>query len=202
MIHNDGRHTLSQTFNRTRTQSGEPDSSLPVSETVGHAIVRTLEEHGIPRAYVVPGESFLEVLDGLRDSSIQTVVCRHEGGAAYMADAEGKLGELPGVAMVTRGPGFDRERWVGNKEVERLQTVSLDELRVGDGVAFSDVRNLGGCSSRSTHLDQRCKRRWTSEEERETKGVPDLRAGRTPGLKERRLWSLGPHDGLHGTAMG
>ncbi len=74
-------------------------------ETAGHAIVRVLEEHGVPRAYVVPGESFLEVLDGLHDSTINTVVCRDEGGAAYMAEAEGKLGGLPGVAMVTRGPG-------------------------------------------------------------------------------------------------
>ncbi|SDS19409.1 thiamine pyrophosphate-dependent enzyme [Agrococcus carbonis] len=77
----------------------------PVTESAGHAIVRVLEEHGIPRAYVVPGESYLEVLDGLHDSTIETVVCRHEGGAAYMAEAEGKLGHLPGVAMVTRGPG-------------------------------------------------------------------------------------------------
>jgi acetolactate synthase-1/2/3 large subunit len=75
------------------------------AETAGHAIVRALEEHGIPRAYVVPGESYLEILDGLHDSSIDTIVCRHEGGATYMAEAEGKLGELPGVAMVTRGPG-------------------------------------------------------------------------------------------------
>ncbi|WP_308291513.1 thiamine pyrophosphate-dependent enzyme [Microbacterium sp. G2-8] len=75
------------------------------TETAGHAIVRTLEEHGIPRAYVVPGESFLEVLDGLHDSSIETIITRQEGGAAYMADAEGKLSDLPGIVMVTRGPG-------------------------------------------------------------------------------------------------
>lgn len=71
----------------------------------GHVIVRSLEQHGIERAYVVPGESYLNVLDGLYNSSIKTVVCRHEGGAAYMAEAEGKLGDVPGVAMVTRGPG-------------------------------------------------------------------------------------------------
>lgn len=83
-----------------------PTQPIPgIFETAGHAVVRTLEEHGIPRVFIVPGESFLEVLDGLHDSPIQTVVCRHEGSAAYMADAEGKLGQLPGVAMVTRGPG-------------------------------------------------------------------------------------------------
>ncbi|MCR8670289.1 thiamine pyrophosphate-dependent enzyme [Agrococcus sp. HG114] len=83
----------------------EPAHPLPTTETAGHAIVRVLEEHGIRRTFVVPGESYLEVLDGLHDSSIETVVCRHEGGAAYMAEAEGKIGPLPGIAMVTRGPG-------------------------------------------------------------------------------------------------
>nr|WP_254678008.1 thiamine pyrophosphate-dependent enzyme [Agrococcus sp. SGAir0287] len=94
---------MSQT-SRTAILDAE-QASPPPFETAGHAIVRVLEEHGIPRAYVVPGESYLEVLDGLHDSAIETIVCRHEGGAAYMAEAEGKLGALPGVAMVTRGPG-------------------------------------------------------------------------------------------------
>ncbi|MGJ7540963.1 thiamine pyrophosphate-dependent enzyme [Brevibacterium luteolum] len=79
---------------------------MPASEiSAGHVIVESLAAHGVKRAYVVPGESFLDVLDGLHDSPIDTVVCRHEGGAAYMAEADGKLGELPGIAMVTRGPG-------------------------------------------------------------------------------------------------
>ncbi len=73
--------------------------------SAGHMIVRSLEQHGVERAYVVPGESYLDVLDGLHDSSIETVVCRHEGGAAYMAEADGKMSSIPGVAMVTRGPG-------------------------------------------------------------------------------------------------
>lgn len=54
---------------------------------------------------MVPGESFLDVLDGLHGSPIETIVCRHEGGATYMAEADGKMHQLPGVAMVTRGPG-------------------------------------------------------------------------------------------------
>lgn len=73
--------------------------------TAGHAVVRTLAAHGINTVFSVPGESFLEVLDGLHDSSISNVVCRHEGGASYAAEATGKLGTLPGIAMVTRGPG-------------------------------------------------------------------------------------------------
>jgi acetolactate synthase-1/2/3 large subunit len=81
----------------------EPLASAPTaSSSAGHLIVRTLEAHGVRRVYAVPGESYLDVLDGLYDSSIETVVCRHEGGAGFMALAEGRLTGLPGVAMVTR----------------------------------------------------------------------------------------------------
>ena len=73
--------------------------------SAGHVIVDSLVAHGVERTYVVPGESFLDVLDGLHGSDIDTVVCRHEGGAAYMAEADGKMNQRPGVAMVTRGPG-------------------------------------------------------------------------------------------------
>jgi acetolactate synthase I/II/III large subunit len=73
--------------------------------SAGHAIVRALEAHGVDRVFQVPGESFLDVLDGLHDSGIDLVVCRQEGGATYAAEADGKLTGRPGVAMVTRGPG-------------------------------------------------------------------------------------------------
>ena len=76
-----------------------------MSTTAGHLIVAQLERAGVRRVYGVPGESFLDVLDGLHDSAIETVVTRHEGGAGFMAVAEGRLTDLPGVAMVTRGPG-------------------------------------------------------------------------------------------------
>ncbi|GAA4283182.1 thiamine pyrophosphate-binding protein [Brevibacterium daeguense] len=73
--------------------------------SAGHLIVRQLEAEGIERIYCVPGESYLDVLDGLHDSPIRTVVCRQEGGAGYMAVAEGRMTGRPGIAMVTRGPG-------------------------------------------------------------------------------------------------
>ena len=76
-----------------------------MSQSAGHLIVRTLEAHGVERVYAVPGESYLDVLDGLYDSSITTVVCRQEGGAGFMALAESRLTGVPGVALVTRGPG-------------------------------------------------------------------------------------------------
>ena len=75
------------------------------ARSAGHAIVESLALHGVRRVFAVPGESYLDVLDGLHGSGITTVVCRHEGGAAYMAEAHGKFTGEPGVALVTRGPG-------------------------------------------------------------------------------------------------
>ncbi len=71
----------------------------------GQLIVRALETHGVKRVFCVPGESYLPVLDALYDSRIHTTVCRHEGGAAMMAEATGKLEGTPGICFVTRGPG-------------------------------------------------------------------------------------------------
>ena len=71
----------------------------------GHLLVRCLEAHGVERVFGVPGESYLAVLDGMYGSGIPFHNARHEGGAAFMAAAYGKLTGRPGVAMVTRGPG-------------------------------------------------------------------------------------------------
>lgn len=73
--------------------------------TGGALLVRCLEEQGVKRAFCVPGESYLAVLDAMHDSSIRAVIARHEGGAAMMAEAEGKLSGRPGICFVTRGPG-------------------------------------------------------------------------------------------------
>ncbi|WP_270257539.1 thiamine pyrophosphate-dependent enzyme [Kocuria marina] len=74
-------------------------------QSAGHLIVESLKAHGVDRVFSVPGESYLDVLDGLYQSGVENVVCRQEGGATYMAEAHGKLTGEPGVAMVTRGPG-------------------------------------------------------------------------------------------------
>lgn len=71
----------------------------------GKILIDQLALFGVERVFSVPGESFLAALDGLHDSQIQNVVCRHEGGAAMMAEAHGKMTGKPGVAFVTRGPG-------------------------------------------------------------------------------------------------
>ena len=72
----------------------------------GRIVIDQLKVHGCERVFLVPGESFLAVLDGLVDApQIETIVCRQEGGAAIMAEAYGKLTGKPGICMVTRGPG-------------------------------------------------------------------------------------------------
>ena len=71
----------------------------------GRLLVDQLLAHGADLAFGVPGESYLAVLDALHDSPLRYVVCRHEAGAANMADAYGKLTGRPGICLVTRGPG-------------------------------------------------------------------------------------------------
>jgi acetolactate synthase-1/2/3 large subunit len=76
-----------------------------VTRTGGRILVDQLSLHGADLAFGVPGESYIDVLDALRDSPIRYVTCRHEAGAANMAEAYGKLTGRPGICMVTRGPG-------------------------------------------------------------------------------------------------
>src|SRR4028118_603344 len=76
------------------------------ARTGGRILVDQLKIQGCDRIFTVPGESFLAVLDALHDTpEIDLVVCRQEGGVAYMADADGKMTGRPGIAFVTRGPG-------------------------------------------------------------------------------------------------
>ena len=80
---------------------------MSTSQPAGHLIVECLVEQGMEIAFGVPGESFLAVLDGFhayRDRA-RFIVNRQEGGAAFMAEAHGKLTGRPGVCFVTRGPG-------------------------------------------------------------------------------------------------
>lgn len=73
----------------------------------GKLIVDTLIALGAKKAFGVPGESYLAVLDGFygREGQFDFVNCRHESGASFMASAWGKLTGTPGVCFVTRGPG-------------------------------------------------------------------------------------------------
>ena len=85
-----------------------PDSALgPAPRLAGHVLVEALIAQGIDTCFGVPGESYLAVLDGFHEhrERIRFVACRQEGGAAFMAEAQGKLSGRPGVCFVTRGPG-------------------------------------------------------------------------------------------------
>ncbi|QCI67162.1 thiamine pyrophosphate-binding protein [Phreatobacter stygius] len=74
--------------------------------TAGDVIVECLAAHGVDRIFCVPGESYLGLLDALHGrADIDTVVCRHESGAGFMALADARLSGRVGVACVSRGPG-------------------------------------------------------------------------------------------------
>lgn len=74
--------------------------------TSSHALFQVFADHGLDRIFLVPGESYLGLLDAVVDfPQIDVVTCRHEGGAGYMAVADGRLTRRPGVALVSRGPG-------------------------------------------------------------------------------------------------
>jgi len=79
----------------------------PDPQIAGHLLVQCLIAQGVTHAFGVPGESYLAVLDGfhLYRDQIQFVINRQEGGAAFMAEAHGKLTGRPGVCFVTRAPG-------------------------------------------------------------------------------------------------
>src|SRR5213080_3125485 len=71
----------------------------------GEVLVDQLLVNGVRHVFCVPGESYLAALDAFHDRDIAVTVCRHESGAAIMAEAVGKLTGRPGICFVTRGPG-------------------------------------------------------------------------------------------------
>src|SRR3974377_729536 len=75
------------------------------ARTGGEILVDQLSIHGVRHVFCVPGEIFRPALDAFHDSTITLTVCRHESGAAMMAEAVGKTTGLPGICFVTRRPG-------------------------------------------------------------------------------------------------
>jgi acetolactate synthase-1/2/3 large subunit len=80
---------------------------MAATRTAAQILVDALKIHGVDTAFCVPGESYLAVLDALYDAreQIRLIVARQDGGAAYMAEAYGKVTGKPGICFVTRGPG-------------------------------------------------------------------------------------------------
>jgi acetolactate synthase-1/2/3 large subunit len=72
---------------------------------LAQSLVKTLEHEGVTHIFALPGEEIEDILFALRDSPIQLVTCRHEQGAAFMADVWGRLTGRAGVCLATLGPG-------------------------------------------------------------------------------------------------
>lgn len=123
----------------------------------GRILVDQMVALGVERVFTVPGESFLPVLDALFDTpSIATIVCRHESGAAMMAEATGKLRGRPGVAIVTRGPGAANAmsgiHIAGQDQTPMLLLVGLHAGGEEDRECFQeiDLRGLFGSMAKWT----------------------------------------------------
>jgi acetolactate synthase-1/2/3 large subunit len=127
-----------------------------MAQTAAKVVVDTLAAHGTDVIYCVPGESFLPITDALIDvPGIELVVCRHEGGAGFMALAHARIRNEPAVCMVSRGPGamnaaialhvafHDAEPvvfLVGQAERARLGRMALQEMNYSK--TFSDTAKL------------------------------------------------------------
>lgn len=77
------------------------DKKLNAPKTGAEVVVRTLEERGVRYAFGIPGAKIDAVFNALEDSSIQTIVCRHEQNAAFIAGGIGRMTGKPGVAIAT-----------------------------------------------------------------------------------------------------
>src|ERR1700752_1676077 len=78
-----------------------------MTQTVARLLAESFEAHDVDQVYCVPGESYVGLTSALIEkNSVRVVVCRHEGGAGYMAVADGRLRDRAGVAIVSRGPGL------------------------------------------------------------------------------------------------
>src|ERR1700754_1678875 len=82
--------------------SNEPKHNEPTGADI---VVKTLEQQDVKWIFGIPGAKIDKVFDTLADSSIQTVVCRHEQNAAFIAGGIGRMTGKAGVAIGTSGPG-------------------------------------------------------------------------------------------------
>ncbi|HYR00292.1 MAG TPA: thiamine pyrophosphate-binding protein [Casimicrobiaceae bacterium] len=136
---------------------------MPSSRTGGEILVANLVAQGVTHAFAVPGESYLPVLDALYDARdrLALVVCRQEGGAAYMAEAYGKLTGRPGVALVTRGPGATNAAIGVHAAAQDSTPMVLLVGQVGadfvDREAFQEIdyrRMFGGVAKWAAQIDR------------------------------------------------
>jgi acetolactate synthase I/II/III large subunit len=110
----------------------------PLAKTGAQVVVDSLERQGVRYVFGIPGAKIDKVFDTLASSSIQTVVCRHEQNAAFIAGGIGRLTGRAGVAIATSGPG-----------VSNLTTGLLTANSEGDPIVA-----LGGAVATSQSLKQ------------------------------------------------
>src|SRR5437764_9833689 len=136
---------------------------MPATRTGGQILVANLLEQSVDMAFCVPGESYLPVLDALYDvrEQLRLVVCRQEGGAAYMAEAFGKLTGRPGIAFVTRGPGATNASIGVHAAAQDSTPMVLFIGQVGgdmvDREAFQEIdyrRMFGGVAKLAAQIDR------------------------------------------------
>ena len=127
-----------------------------MTKSAAQVLAATLDMHGVEVAYCVPGESYLPLTDAFIDfPNMQLVVCRHEGGAGFMAAAHARLRNEPGVCVISRGPGamnaaialhvayHDAEPvvfLVGQAELDELGRNALQEMNYSK--TFSDTAKM------------------------------------------------------------
>jgi acetolactate synthase-1/2/3 large subunit len=105
--------------------------------TSAHALLKVLADNGVDRVFLVPGESYLGLLDALNDfPQIDVVTCRHEAGAGFMACADGRLTRRPGVFLVSRGPGASN----GAIAVHTAQQDAIPLILIVGQVPKADLR--------------------------------------------------------------
>src|SRR6478672_8435960 len=84
-----------------------PGEAVKMTTTVARLLADSLEAHDVDQIFCVPGESYVGLTSVLTErNSIRMIVCRHEGGAGFMAVADGRLRNRAGVCIVSRGPGL------------------------------------------------------------------------------------------------
>jgi len=112
-------------------------TNLHKPHTSAHALLSVFAHNGIDRVFLVPGESYLGLLDALNEfPEIDVITCRHEAGAGFMACADGRLTRRPGVFLVSRGPGATN----GSIAVHTAQQDAIPLILVVGQVPKSDLR--------------------------------------------------------------
>jgi len=128
----------------------------------GQILVEALARNGTDTLYCVPGESYLPVLDALHaHPAIRTIVTRHEGAAANMADAYGKLTGRPGICFVTRGPGATHAsngvHTAREDSTPMILFIGQVDTAFRDREAFQEIdyrRMFGGIAKWATEVDR------------------------------------------------